>query len=207
MKTYQLKNNLSSNNNYQPISSTRRAQNQSTPFNTYVRHNSLDNRRNSVKTDISQKDEVSPDRKNYQKSEGRKTLKSCFKKKRKKTVDPKSVNIKIILDGNTNKYTIENEPKKNVRIVTTNKEINKEATSPKKTTVDSKENNSTTYNNNKTDNKKQNNYSINQNINNTERKQNNNENKNKNNYENKNIQENKNKYDNKISNNITCPFN
>ena len=113
MRSYQLKNNQSNNDNSQQLlSGTRRAQNQSTPFNRLVRHNSLENRRNSIKSDFSQKDDVSPDRKNYQKSEGRKTLKSCFKKKRKKTVDPKSVNIKIILDENSNKYTIEKEPKK-----------------------------------------------------------------------------------------------
>ena len=113
MKAYQLKNNLSNNDNSQPIvPSTKKAQNQPDPLNRYVRHNSLENRRNSIATEISQKDEVSPDPKNFQKTEGRRTLKSCFKKKRKKTIDPKSVNIKIILDPNSNKYTIEKDKKK-----------------------------------------------------------------------------------------------
>ena len=210
-------------NSYQPILFNKRVyQSQSTSYINSAGNNSQKIKNYLFKNDFFQnnifnssfkKNEIlslSPGSNNYQKTEGGRTLKSCFNKKEKKTLDPKSdSDINDFSDMSANKPKISNafpsainEQKKKIYIVTTNKGINKQATiSPPKNSFDIYRNNYTS-NYNKTDNKSYKNYSIYQNNTNTDKKQNNYEMKIKNNYDNKkyNKYENKNKY--VIKNNI-----
>ena len=210
-------------NSYQPILFNKRVyQSQSTSYINSAGNNSQKIKNYLFKNDFFQnnifnssfkKNEIlslSPGSNNYQKTEGGRTLKSCFNKKEKKTLDPKSdSDINDFSDMSANKPKISsafpsaiNEQKKRIYIVTTNKGINKQTTtSPPKNSFDIYRNNYTS-NYNKTDNKSYKNYSIYQNNTNTDKKQNNYEMKIKNNYDNKkyNKYENKNKY--VIKNNI-----
>ena len=202
---------------YKPILfNGRGSQSQSTSYINSAGNNSQKSKSYLFKNDFSQKSifnsglkknellSLSPESKIYQKTEGRSTLKSCFKKKRKKIGDSKSdSDINDVLEMSENKTKIssaipstKNEPKKAIYIETTNRGINKQiTTSPLKNDFDSYPKNYTS-NYSKTSNKSQNTYSIYQNITNTDRKQNNYEMKIKNNYDNKKYNKyvNKNKY-------------
>ena len=222
--TYQFKYNQSNTETSQPVLSTRRgSQTTSTQYNSRIGNNPQQNKGYQIKTDSSQRNifnkntqqkellSLSPENKSYQKTEGRKTLRSCFKKKRKKTVPKKATDEKSELKININEPkvnnlvpAVESESKKNINIIPANRGINKEATSPQKNNFDTYTNKYTS-NLDKTANKIQSKYSTNENSSKTERKQYNYESKiqDNNNYgnQNKNKYEIKNNYDNKSKSN------
>ena len=186
---YQYKYNQSKIESSQPKSSNRRgSQTISTQYRSRIENNPLQNKGYLVKNDFSQKNifnkslqqnellSLSTDGNNYQKTEGRKTLRSCFKKKRTKTMDGKNdTSKKAELKMNINQskdskvsHPLENEPKKRLNIITANRGINKEITSQPKNSFDTYSNNYST-NFSKITNKMQSKYTINSS--NTERKQ------------------------------------
>ena len=177
--TYQYKYNQSKTESSQPISSNRRgSQTISTQNRSRIGNNPLQNKGYLAKNEFSQKNifnkslqhnellSLSPDANNYQQTEGRKTLRSCFKKKRTKTIDGKNDTSKkpeLKMNINQSKDSkiptpLEKDPKKRLNIITINRGINKEVISTPKNNFDTYSKN---YSTSKITNKMQSKYTIN----------------------------------------------